>query len=85
MSNPNPQQGHQKYGRLTYEQIQEINRKNGITIQGFPGIFENGTHTRFGKKICFDEFPSVKEMSAEWLKDTQDRFARTQREFNFKR
>lgn len=32
MSNPNPQVGTPQFTRLTYQQIQEINKKNGITI-----------------------------------------------------
>eukprot|EP00347_Sterkiella_histriomuscorum_P008443 403345075 len=54
MSNPNPQNAFSQYGKLTYSQIQDINQKNGILIPGFPGMFANGVHTRFGKKVCFD-------------------------------
>jgi hypothetical protein len=42
-------------------------------------------HTRFGKRICFDNFPSQKEISQQWLKETQDKFARTQRDFDFQK
>lgn len=85
MSNPNPQNGKPQFTRLTYQQIQEINRKNGITIQGFPGVFDNGVHTRFGKRICFEDLPTQKEISDQWLRETNDKFARTQRDFNLQK
>ncbi len=55
MSNPNPQNGTNTFGKLTSSKIAEINKKNGITVQGFPGIFENGVHYKFGKKVIFEE------------------------------
>jgi hypothetical protein len=80
MSNPNPQLGAPKFKRLTYQSIQENNKKNGITIQGFPGLFEMGTHVRFGKKIFFDEYPSAQAISDEYLRLTQDRLASAARD-----
>jgi len=54
MSNPNPQPGDLPYARMTNAQMQEANRRNGITIAGFPGMWDNGVHHRFGKRIDFD-------------------------------
>jgi hypothetical protein len=39
---------------MTNAQMMETNRRNGITIAGFPGVWENGVHQRFGKRIDFD-------------------------------
>ncbi len=63
----------------------EINKKNGITIPGFPGMFEGGVHTRFGKRIDFDSIPSHKDISDQYVRDMQDKMVRTQRDFNLTR
>lgn len=63
----------------------EANKKAGITIPGFPGMFEGGVHTRFGKRIDFGEMLSNKEISDEYVKEMQDKFAKTQRDFMFTR
>jgi len=73
-----------QYNRLTNSQIQEINKKNGITIQGFPGLFDKGVHTRFSKRIDFD-LPNQKDISEEYVRDMQEKMARTQRDFTFNR
>ena len=73
------------FNRLTYQQICDINQKAGITIPGFPGMFEGGVHTRFGRRIDFGEMPSFKEISDEYVKEMQDKLAKTQRDFIFTR
>ena len=49
--------------------MQEINLKNGITIPGFPGMFEGGVHTRFGKRIDFPQMSSIKDISDEYVRE----------------
>lgn len=73
------------FNRLTYQQMCDINKKAGITIPGFPGMFEGGVHTRFGRRIDFGEMPSFKEISDEYVKEMQDKLAKTQRDFIFTR
>jgi hypothetical protein len=85
-SNPNPQMGELPYGRLTYQQMQDINKRNGITIQGFPGMWDNGVHTRFGKRIDFmGQHPSQKEISDQYVREMQDKLVRTERDFHNQR
>ncbi len=40
-------------------------------------MFEGGVHTRFGKRIDFGDMPSFKEISDEYVKEMQDKFAKT--------
>ena len=86
MSNPNPQPGDLPYARMTNAQMMETNRKNGITIAGFPGVWENGVHQRFGKRIDFDgQVPGMREIGSEYLKEIQDKMVRTERDFTNQR
>lgn len=66
--------------------MQETNRRNGITIQGFPGMWDAGVHTRFGKRIDFvGQHPSQKEISDEYVREMQDKLVRTERDFHNQR
>jgi hypothetical protein len=70
MSNPNPQPGEIPFARLTNAQMAEINRRNGITIAGFPGMWNAGVHHRFGKRIDFDgQIHDHKDISAEYQRE----------------
>ena len=81
-SSPNPQPGDLPYARMTNAQTTETNRKNGITIAGFPGVWENGVHQRFGKRIHLDgQVPGMSEIGSEYLKQIQDKMVRTERDF----
>lgn len=48
-------------------------------------MFEGGVHTRFGKRIDFPQMSSIKDISDEYVREMQDKFARTQRDFTFTR
>ena len=87
MSNPNPQNGDLPYAaRLTNAYMAETNKRNGITIAGFPGMWDNGVHHRFGKRIDFEgHTQGIREIGAEYLKEIQDKMVRTERDFMDKR
>ena len=67
-------------------QMTETNRKNGITIAGFPGVWENGVHQRFGKRIHLDgQVPGMSEIGSEYLNEIQDKMVHTERDFTNQR
>jgi hypothetical protein len=49
-------------------------------------MWDNGVHTRFGKRIDFDgQVPGMREISQEYLREIQDKMVRTERDFTSQR
>ena len=64
MCNPNPQPGQPQHSKLTYEKMKEQNALNNFNIPGFKGMFQNGIHYKFGKKVFFEKDQSMTKKDA---------------------
>jgi len=56
-----------------------------MNIQGFPGLFQNGTLYRFGKKICFENNPTHKDVLGAQMEQMRGRSEQRQRDFEGQR